>query len=92
MTKFLIPMERECFVCHSPYVELHHVFEGVGRRKHSDEDGCVVYLCPEHHRGNRGVHHNRQLDLILKQTFQERWEEVYGTREEFIKRFTRSYL
>jgi hypothetical protein len=35
---------------------------------------------------------NQGLDLRLKQECQRYYEEHYGTREEFIKEFGRSYL
>jgi hypothetical protein len=54
--------ELGCAVCwrvHGPHdpgpVELHHPRHGTGmgqRAKHMD----VIGLCPEHHRGNTGVH------------------------------------
>lgn len=41
---------------------------------------------------NAGVHFNPELDRKLKQQCQREWERVNGTREDFIKRFGRSYL
>ena len=52
----------------------------------------MVYLCVEHHTGNTGVHHNRELDLRLKRSCQRYYEKRIGMREEFIKEFRRSYL
>jgi hypothetical protein len=51
-----------CVVClrlhgpHEPYeVELHHVRRGTGMGQRSSHME-VLPLCPEHHRGNTGVH------------------------------------
>lgn len=70
----------------------HHVFFGHANRRLSEKDGCWVYLCVEHHTGNGGVHQNRDKDLALKMKAQAAWEERYGTREEFRKRYGKSYL
>ena len=52
-----------------------------------------MYLCADHHIGRFGVHAgNKRLDNKLKEKCQQKWEEVYGTREEFIKRYGKSYL
>lgn len=40
-----------CFVCSSPYVEVHHIMYGTANRKLSDKYGLIVPLCQEHHRG-----------------------------------------
>jgi hypothetical protein len=41
---------------------------------------------------NDGVHFNKDLDIKLKKLCQERWEGMYGTREQFIETFGRNYL
>jgi hypothetical protein len=38
------------------------------------------------------VHFNKELDLKLKEMAQRYYEENYGTREDFIKEFGKSYL
>ena len=80
-----------CFVCGRYGTEIHHIFFGTSNRKMSDKYGCVVGLCYEHHRGNRGVHHNRELDLELKRMAQRRFQEIY-TEEQFLAVFGRNYL
>lgn len=80
-----------CFICGSPYVEIHHCFYGTSNRKNSDKYGLVVPLCPMHHRGDYGVHHNPQADQVLKETAQRKFEETH-TREEFMQIFGRNYL
>ena len=42
----------------------HHIFGGCPNRKHSDEDGLVIFLRPEdHNMGDNGIHNNREFDL-----------------------------
>lgn len=93
MSKSIISNEKYCLVCGLPNVHKHHIYEGVGRRKLSEKYGCWCFLCPRHHNmSNEGVHFNKTLDLKLKQQCQKAWEFQYGSREEFIKIFNRSYL
>ena len=80
-----------CFFCGRYGTEIHHIFFGTSNRKMSDKYGCVVGLCYEHHRGNRGVHFNRELDLELKRMAQRRFQEIY-TEEQFLAVFGRNYL
>ena len=79
-----------CYVCGSPYTEIHHIFMGTGNRAQSEKYGLVVDLCRKHH---EQVHRepNRGLDLELKEQAQEYFEEHYGGRDAFIKTFGRSW-
>lgn len=81
-----------CFVCGSPYVEVHHVIYGTANRKLSDKYGLIVPLCHEHHRGQTGVHFKRDLDIHLKKLAQEKFEAKIGARNEFIRVFGKNYL
>ena len=81
-----------CFVCGRPYTEVHHIIYGTANRKLSDKYGLIVPLCNEHHRGQTGVHFNRDFDLYLKKLAQEKFEAVYGADKRFIDVFGRSYL
>lgn len=71
----------------------HHIFGGANR-KHSDEDGLVIFLRPEdHNMSKKGIHANREFDLYAKKKAQERWMEFYGkTEEQFRKRYGKSWL
>lgn len=85
-------MDKECFICGTTInVENHHVFYGRGLRQLSDKYGTTVYLCHRHHRGNKGVHFNKELDNYLKSLFQQRFEENHS-RKEFMEIFGRNYL
>lgn len=83
-----------CFVCGSPYVEIHHCIYGKGRRALADKYGLVVPLCNEHHRGQTGVHMkpNEGLDLHLKKLAQEKFEALYGANKSFLEVFGKNYL
>jgi hypothetical protein len=91
--KSIMNNEKVCVVCGDTVVHRHHIFYGTGNRKQSERYGCWVYLCPLHHNMSlSGVHFDTELDMKLKKECQEKWEEIYGTREEFIKTFGRNYL
>lgn len=84
-----------CFVTGSTHAAVHHIFPGKGRRKLCEKYGFVVALEPRYHNmSGYSVHAvpNAGLDLQLKQTAQKYFEEHYGTREEFISLFLKSYL
>ena len=81
-----------CFVCGSPYTEIHHVIYGTANRKLSDKYGLVVPLCHEHHRGQTGVHFNRDFDTSLKKLAQEKFNAVYGANKSFLEVFGKNYL
>ena len=92
-TKSILQTDRECWVCKSQRnLHRHHVIFGTANHKWSEKLGLTVYLCYEHHEGNTGVHHNRDLDLRLKQYAQEVFEAKIGTREDFRKIFGKSYI
>ena len=81
---------EHCFICAGKANQLHHVFGGC-RRKISDQDGFVVPLCMECHTGPNGVHHNRSAQLGLMMLAQTMYEQTH-TREEFLKRYGKSWL
>lgn len=90
----LLSNEKVCYICNAPHnIHKHHIYAGVGRRDNSEKYGCWVYLCAAHHNmSDYGVHFNKTLDLDLKKLCQERWEEKYGSREDFRRVFGKSYL
>ena len=90
----LISNEKKCLICgDTRNLHRHHVYQGTANRKKSEKDGCWVWLCPAHHNmSNSGVHNDKVLDRKLKAICQIEWEKVYGSREDFIRRFGRNYL
>lgn len=75
-------------------IEIHHCIHGTAGRKLATQYHLVVGLCSDCHRGTNGVHgkNGHELDLALKRTAQEAWENKYGDREKFIQTFGRSYI
>ena len=92
--KSIMSNEKACFICGSTVgLHRHHIFYGYANRKVSEKEGCWCYLCgPHHNMSNYSVHYNKELDLKLKQQCQQQWEDLNGTRENFISMFGRSYL
>lgn len=55
------------------------MFPGNGRRDVSEEEGCWLYLCADHHNmSDMSVHMNRRLDMSLRRDCQRRWEKREG--------------
>lgn len=92
--KSLVTDDMEhCYICGSPYVQVHHIFFGVGNRKLADKYKLVIPLCEKHHTGSLdSVHRNREMDLAIKRIGQEAFETKKGTRADFMKIFGKSYL
>lgn len=88
------PMKPRCCICGSTLqVATHEIFFGTANRKKSIQDGMVCNLCGKHHNlSSEGVHFNHELDVKLKQKAQKVWEDTYGDRTAFIKRYGRSFL
>ena len=94
MTDSILSNDKRCFVCGSVInLHRHHIFYGTARRSISEANGCWVWLCAWHHTGGRkGVHADKNLDYALKTICQRKWEEMKGTRDDFIRTFGKSYL
>lgn len=91
---FTDDMEHCIYTCLAP-VERHHIFGGYSSnsRKYSEEDGFVVPLSPTlHPNGAQAGKDAKNIDLALKKMAQTYFENHYGTREQFIKRYGKSYL
>lgn len=83
---------EHCFYTGYAPVERHHIF-GANNKQRSEIYGFVVPLRPDLH--PNGVHAGKDAKLIdtrLKIMAQEYYEAHYGTREQFITEFGRSYL
>ncbi len=82
-----------CYVCGNTHVHAHHCIPGTANRKKSEKYGLKIYLCPYHHNmSDEGVHFNRNFDMSVRKLAQSKFEEHYGTREDFIREFGRNYL
>ena len=85
-----------CAICGKEHggMHRHHVFFGTANRQLSEEDGMVVYLCPDcHEHGARAVHRNRETDVALKQAAQRVWmADREADEDAFRARYGRSWL
>lgn len=94
MSKSLLGDRKICFICGTTFnLHKHHIFGGANRSK-SERDGCWCYLCaPHHNMSSKGVHFDREEDLILKKICQVAWMTSKGkTEDDFILEYGRSYL
>ena len=83
---------EHCIITGSPNVAIHHVF-GKSERKLSEKYGFLVPLRPDwHNMTPYSVHMDREFDISLKRQAQQYYELHYGSREQFIKEFGKSYL
>lgn len=90
MKSILGSTKDRCFICGRTWTEEHHIYRG-SNRKASDKNGFVVYLCPEHHRGIKGVHHWPELDRHFMEACQKIFEKDHS-REEFMAIIGKNYL
>lgn len=90
--KSILQSEKKCYVTEqTDGLHKHHIY-GAANRKISEDNGFWVWLVPEYHNmSDRGVHFNKEFDLLLKQECQAKFEETHS-REEFMKLIGRSYL
>ncbi len=84
--------EKKCFLCGKNIIgnrEKHHIFNGNAYRKKSEDDGMFVYL---HSSCHQWLHNHSKTLRNLKIKGQRRWEKECGNRDEFIKRYGKSYI
>ena len=77
------------------YCERHEVFFGQAYRQKSINDGLIVFLTPQKHRGTNGVHgkNGKPYNEYLKRRAQRVWMQYYNkTTEDFIARYGKNYL
>lgn len=77
------------------YNERHEVFFSRAYRQKSINDGLIVFLTRESHRGDEGVHgkNGDKLNRKLKKIAQEAYMNYYNkTKEEFIEKYGKNYL
>lgn len=72
------------------YCERHEVYFSKAYRQKSINDGLIVFLTRESHRGTNGVHgkNGDKLNRQLKRLAQKAWTSYYSkTKEEFLERY-----
>lgn len=91
----ILQTEKVCYITgQTNNLHKHHIFFGNPNRKISEDNGFWVYLAGYlHNQSSIGVHgkDGRELDLMLKQHCQRKYEETH-TREEFMKLIGKNYL
>lgn len=88
---FTDDMDHCMFTGCSP-VERHHIFGGSNRKK-CEKYGFIAPLRPDlHPNGVFAGKDAKSVDLVLKTKAQAYYEEHYGSREDFIREFGKSYL
>ena len=84
--------EDRCYICGAyGHTDEHHVFGG-SCRKISDRYGLVVHLCRSCHSLIHDSANGAKTKQYLHQRGQIIYEERFGSRQDFIREFIRSYL
>lgn len=80
-----------CYICGCiGLTHKHHIFGGANR-KHSEDYGLFVYLCPKHHNmSDKSVHFDKGLKKWIQTEGQEAFEQIYG-HEKFMEIFGKNY-
>ncbi len=77
------------------YCERHEVFFSKAYRQKSIDDGLIVFLTRQAHRGTNGVHgkNGDTLNRKLKRIAQKAYMDYYKkSKEDFIQRYGKNYL
>ena len=72
------------------YCERHEIYFSKAYRQKSINDGLIVFLTRESHRGTNGVHgkNGDKLNRQLKRLAEKAWTSYYNkTKEEFIREY-----
>ena len=93
MSKSIMQVEKRCFLSgRTDALEKHHIF-GAANRKLSEQYGLWVWLNHWYHNEPPvGVHHNKEAMDYLHREGQKRFEEIHGSREDFMRIFGRNFL
>lgn len=86
---------RICYFCGAPAEAEHHLIFGTSNRKLAEADGLKVPICNNcHNFGDKmsRIHDNPMAEKMSKMLGQAFYEAHIGSREQFMKRYGRSYL
>lgn len=84
-----------CFFCGAKAECEHHLLFGTGIRSLAEKDGLKVPSCHRcHNIGaiNERIHENSMAEKLSKMLGQAIYEKEIGSREEFRRRYGKSYL
>jgi len=90
----IMQTEKKCYLTgRTDNLHIHHIYGGTANRRISDANGFWVWLTGQwHNQDSRvDVHHNHELDMMLKRKCQEVYEQEH-LRSEFMALIGRSYL
>ena len=94
----ILQTERKCLICgRQGDLDCHHAISGNSNRKNSEKYGLKIWLCRLCHKSlhDKGKvfidewHYVTETDIKI--LAQRKWEETYGSREDFIKVFGKSF-
>lgn len=86
----ILQKEKRCFICgRTGELDEHHLLSGNSNRGNSTKYKLTIYICRACH---GGIHDKGKFEKDAKMYAQREWEKKYGTREEFIKIFGKSWL
>lgn len=92
MTKSILQDEKVCYLCPRMYgLERHHILAGQANKRLSEKYGLWVYLCKDHHTGKNGAQYEKDLNWLLKQQAQRKFEAIHG-HELWMAVFRKNYL
>ena len=93
MSKSIMQVEKKCYLSgRTDWLEKHHLYQGPNR-KWSEKYGLWVWLHHFwHNEPPNGAHFNKNVMDYLHREGQKAFEEVHGTREDFMRIFGRNYL
>ena len=83
----LVEDMESCYVCKSPFVDIHEIYGG-RNRKASMLNGFCVPLCRQHH---EVATNSYGANVLLKIKCQKKFEETH-TRDEFMSIIGKNYL
>ena len=82
-----------CIFCGRPAECEHHLIFGRGLRNLAEQDGLKVPCSNScHNMGKEKIHENPMAEKLSKMLGQAIWESHYGDRDDFRKRYGKSYL
>lgn len=95
MKSIVTEYDNICIFCGRQAEAEHHLIFGTAGRELSDKDGLKVPICNNcHNMGDKlhRIHDNPMAERLSKMLGQAMFEAKIGSREEFRKRYGRSYL
>ena len=94
MSKSIMQVEKRCFISgRTDALERYHCFGGNPNRKLSEKYGLWVWLNHWHqNEPPAGAHHNKEVMDYLHREGQKRFEEIHGSRDDFMRIFGRNFL